>query len=78
MKVLGLNEAAKRGVTGRGLLERFPCLRGCGLLKPIPQTGATDGRVEPLRRRMIEDMTIRNMVAGATAILHQRGFEVSR
>jgi len=31
--------------------------------------------LSPLRRRMIEDMTVRNL-AGDAAILHQRGFEV--
>ena len=32
------------------------------MLKPIPQTGATDGRVEPSSPpATIEDMTIRNM-----------------
>ena len=32
--------------------------------------------LSPLRRRMIEDMTSPEHVAGDAAILHQRGFEV--
>ena len=32
--------------------------------------------LSPLRRRMIEDMTSPQHVAGDAAIVHQRGFEV--
>jgi hypothetical protein len=32
--------------------------------------------ISPLRRRMIEDMTVRNMSPANAAILRQRGFEV--
>jgi hypothetical protein len=32
--------------------------------------------ISPLRRRMIEDMTVRNLSPGDTAILHLRGRQV--
>ncbi|MGY3698819.1 hypothetical protein ACVIGA_008961 [Bradyrhizobium sp. USDA 3240] len=32
--------------------------------------------LSPLRRRMIEDMTVRNLSPATLKILHQRGFEV--
>jgi integrase/recombinase XerD len=32
--------------------------------------------VSPLRRRMIEDMTVRNMSPATQRFLHQRGFKV--
>jgi hypothetical protein len=46
------------------------------MLKPIPQTGATDGRVEPSSPPHDRGHDDPEHVAGDIAILHQRGFEV--
>jgi len=43
------------------------------VLEPTPFEMAD---LSPLRRRMIEDMTVRNLSPANAAILHQRGFEV--
>jgi hypothetical protein len=56
-----LNEAAiaaGAGVGVTGLLsERM------WVLEPTPQTGVSEmAEISPLRRRMIEDMTVRNML----------------
>src|SRR3984957_3336329 len=45
-------------------------------LKPIPQTGAPDGRVEPSSSPHDRGHDDPEHVAGDTAILRQRGFEV--
>jgi integrase/recombinase XerD len=54
----GLNKAAGAAVKG----SRTSCLRGSWVFKPTLQTGGFPmAEISPLRRRMIEDMTVRNL-----------------
>src|SRR5438874_45812 len=54
-----LNEPATRE---KWLRKTASCLRGCGLSHPTPlRTGDPVATISPLRRRMIDDMMVRNL-----------------
>src|SRR5260370_3547839 len=74
MKVLGLNEVATAARASR-FCEGFLPER-MWVLKPIPQTGVTDGPVEPSSSPHDRGHDGPQHVAGDAAILRQRGFEV--